>query len=114
VIKKNTLPELLAPSQDYTSAPAAGTEEIATTDSRAPGEPQTARRMINEKDLLRIIPVARSTLWRMEATGRFPRGVYILPGRKLWYEDEVAAWQAAVDGQFPRRRRPCRKNPKPG
>jgi prophage regulatory protein len=71
--------------------------------------------MLSEKQVLAIIPIARSTLWRLEATGRFPKGVYF-PGtnRKAYFEDEVAAWQIAMDGQQIGRRRPPRtKTPKP-
>ena len=30
------------------------------------------RRMLNEKQVLEIVPVGRSTLYRMEKAGRFP------------------------------------------
>jgi prophage regulatory protein len=70
-------------------------------EDHAPTEP---RRMLNEKQVLALIPIARSTLWRMERKGQFPKGTYILPGRKLWYADEVAAFQIALDGQSRGRR----------
>jgi predicted DNA-binding transcriptional regulator AlpA len=78
---------------------------------RPPDEPR-ARRMLNEKQVLAIVPIARSTLWRMEKTGKFPKGSYILGNRKLWFEDEVMAWQNAVDGQVGRKRRPRAKTAK--
>ncbi len=55
------------------------------------------RRMLNEKQVLEIIPVGRSTLWRMERAGKFPRSTYISPNRRVWFEDEIVAWQASVD-----------------
>jgi prophage regulatory protein len=63
------------------------------------------RRMLNEKDVLSIIPIGRSTLWRMERSGRFPRSTYISPNRRVWFEDEIVAWQNAVDEFNPNRGR---------
>ena len=67
--------------------------------------------MLSEKAVLALIPIARSTLWRLEATGRFPKGVYI-PGtnRKLYFEDEVRHWQESMEGQQIGGR--CRKSAK--
>jgi prophage regulatory protein len=64
-----------------------------------------ARRMLNEKQVLEIVPVSRTTLYRMEKAGRFPKPTYISPNRRVWYEDEIAAWQNAVDEFDPRRAR---------
>jgi prophage regulatory protein len=63
------------------------------------------RRMLNEKQVLEIVPVARTTLYRMEKTGRFPRSTYISPNRRVWFEDEIVAWQDAVDEFDPNRGR---------
>jgi prophage regulatory protein len=63
------------------------------------------RRMLNEKQVLEIIPVGRTTLYRMEKAGRFPRSTYISPNRRVWFEDEIIAWQNAVDEFDPKRRR---------
>jgi predicted DNA-binding transcriptional regulator AlpA len=63
------------------------------------------RRMLNEKQVLEIIPVGRTTLYRMEKAGRFPRSTYISPNRRVWFEDEIVAWQNAVDEFDPKRRR---------
>jgi len=63
------------------------------------------RRMMNEAQVLSIIPVSRTTLFRMEKTGRFPRSTYISPNRRVWFEDEIIAWQNAVDERDPRRGR---------
>jgi prophage regulatory protein len=73
-------------------------------EDRAPDEAQP-RRMLNEKQVLQLVPIARSTLWRMEKQGKFPKGSYILPGRKVWFADEVAAWQEQIEGQVGRRRK---------
>ena len=54
---------------------------------------KTARRMLTLKQVLRIVPLGRSTLQRMEADGRFPRGVMLAGNRKAWFEEDVAQWQ---------------------
>jgi prophage regulatory protein len=57
------------------------------------------RRMLNEKQVLQIVPVSPVTLWRMEKKGLFPKGTYISPNRKIWYEDEIIKWQTDVNGR---------------
>ena len=74
-------------------------EEVGTTDKSGP------RRMLNEKQVLQIIPLSRTTLYRMEKAGRFPKSTYISPNRRVWYEDQVIAWQRAVDEFNPNRGR---------
>jgi len=67
--------------------------------------------MLNEKQVLQIIPVGRTTLYRMEKAGRFPKSTYISPNRRIWFQDEITAWQNAVNGTS-RRHRPS-PGPKP-
>ncbi|KRR14604.1 hypothetical protein CQ12_10765 [Bradyrhizobium jicamae] len=64
------------------------------------------RRMLTEEQVLAIIPVSGVTLWRMVRDGRFPRPHYISPNRKVWFSDEIVAWQNDVERQ--RQRRPAR------
>ncbi len=66
-----------------------------------PPEPmnQAVRRMLNEKQVLAIVPVGRSTLWRMEKTGRFPKATHIATNRRIWFEDEVIRWQNEIGRQ---------------
>jgi prophage regulatory protein len=78
--------------------PKAETEDVAP-DKSAP------RRMLSEKQVLEIVPVGRTTLYRMEKTGRFPKSTYISPNRRVWFEDQVVAWQHAVDEFNPNRGR---------
>ncbi len=61
------------------------------------------RRMLNERQVLEIVPIGRTTLYRLEKAGRFPRSIYISPNRRVWFEDEIVAWQNAVDEFDPRR-----------
>jgi predicted DNA-binding transcriptional regulator AlpA len=72
-------------------------------------EPLGLRRMLNIEQVLAIVPVSEVTIWRNEKAGRFPRGSFISPNKKIWFEDEIIAWQRDVDG----RRRGRRKKPKP-
>ena len=55
------------------------------------------RAMINEAELLTIIRISRTTLFRMIKAGKFPRGVFVSENRKLWYSTEIAQWQSAID-----------------
>jgi predicted DNA-binding transcriptional regulator AlpA len=71
--------------------------------SDAPG----ARRMLNQDQVLAIVPVSATTLWRMEKAGRFPKSTFISANRRVWFLDEVVAWQREVDG----RRRGRRHHP---
>ena len=51
------------------------------------------RRMMSEKQILDLLPIARSTLQKWEKDGKFPRSVKIGDNRKAWFEDQVIAWQ---------------------
>lgn len=57
------------------------------------------RRMLNQEQVLRIVPVSPVTLWRMEKSGRFPKSSYISANRRVWFEDEIITWQREVDGR---------------
>src|SRR3954453_21475822 len=73
--------------------------------------PPEPRRMLSEKQVLEIVPIGRTTLYRMEKAGKFPRSTYISPNRRIWYEDEITAWQATVNEFDPRRGRGRRPSP---
>jgi prophage regulatory protein len=75
------------------------------TEDRASDESAGLRRMLSEKQVLRIIPVSRTTLFRMEKAGRFPRSTYISPNRRIWFADEIIAWQNTIDEFNPNRGR---------
>jgi predicted DNA-binding transcriptional regulator AlpA len=76
----------------------ADTEDSALAKSRP-------RRMLNEKQLLDIVPLSRTSIYRLEKAGKFPRSTYISANRRIWYEDEIVAWQNAVDEFDPARGR---------
>lgn len=76
----------------------AASGQQAETEDRALDKPEP-RRMLNEKQVLQIVPVSTVTLWRMEKNGQFPKGSYISANRKVWFEDEIVAWQNEVNGR---------------
>ena len=78
-------------------------EEISTEEGTS--DRSDPRRMLNEAQVLAIVPISRTTLFRLEKSGRFPRSTYICPNRRVWFADQVAAWQKAVDEFDPLRGR---------
>jgi len=71
---------------------AAAKRPEAETDAAAAPDRSGPRRMLNEAQVLAIIPVSRTTLYRMSKAGTFPAGTFISPNRKVWYESEIIAW----------------------
>ena len=60
-------------------------------------DPETrARRMLTIEQVLDIVPVSRTTIFRMERDRHFPASHEISPKRRAWYEDEILAWQGAL------------------
>lgn len=61
------------------------------------------RKMLTTEDVLQIVPVSRTTLFRMERDGRMPRSRMVSPNRKVWFGDEINEWQLALkQGRVPR------------
>jgi predicted DNA-binding transcriptional regulator AlpA len=89
----------------------AANRQQAETEDVTPDKPEP-RRMLSEKQVLGIVPVGRTTLYRMEKTGRFPRSTYISANRRVWFEDEIVAWQNAVDEFNPNRGRGKGRRPR--
>ena len=56
-------------------------------------EGSSARRMLTIDQVLQIVPVSRTTLYEMEKNKEFPQSHYITANRRVWFEDEVIAWQ---------------------
>jgi predicted DNA-binding transcriptional regulator AlpA len=59
-------------------------------------EVERVREMLTAEQVLEMIPISRTTLFRLERDGLFPQGQAITPHRKLWFKDEVIAWQKAL------------------
>ncbi len=81
--------------------PSAKSETILRT-AAAADQPEP---MLNEVQVLQLIPVARTTLHRMIKRGSFPKGVYVSANRVLWRASEIARWQLTVDECNPTRGR---------
>ncbi|MFH1572713.1 MAG: AlpA family phage regulatory protein [Acidobacteriota bacterium] len=52
-------------------------------------------RYIRFKELQRLVPLGRTTIWRMQREGTFPQSRRIGKIAKAWVEDEVLAWMKA-------------------
>jgi prophage regulatory protein len=58
------------------------------------------RRLLNLKQLRAMgIPWSRETLWRKEASNKFPRRVYLGKQTLVWLEDEILEWLAQRAGE---------------
>ena len=55
-------------------------------------EKEMAWRILSADQLGNLIPLSRSTIWRMERRGDFPRRFAITSGRVGWNEQEVQSW----------------------
>lgn len=54
------------------------------------------RKMLTVGQVLDIVPVKRTTLFKMERDGRFPASHYASANRRFWFADEVATWQETL------------------
>jgi predicted DNA-binding transcriptional regulator AlpA len=52
------------------------------------------RKMLSERQILDLLPIARSTLQQWEKQGLFSKSRIIGPNRKAWFEDEIIEWQS--------------------
>ena len=50
-------------------------------------------------ELRKLIPLSRSTIWRMERAGEFPQRIRIGKRRVGWRYSEVLAWIDSRQGQ---------------
>jgi predicted DNA-binding transcriptional regulator AlpA len=58
------------------------------------------RKMLTLEEVLTVVPVSETTLYRMQMDGRFPRSHAGLGQRRFWFEDEIRAWQDSLNGKF--------------
>jgi prophage regulatory protein len=71
-------------------------------DSNDKNEP---RKMLTMREVLDIVPIARTTLERLVRLKQFPKPTYISNNRRIWYADQIVEWQRLVDNSQPERRR---------
>jgi len=51
--------------------------------------------LLSVAEVCRITSLSRTTVWRMERAGDFPRRRQLSPGRVAWLESEIQQWIAA-------------------
>jgi prophage regulatory protein len=81
------------------AAPPLMPKEPNVTGPYLPAEPETARCMLNEKQVRAIVPVSHTALWRLVTKGQFPKPTFVSPNRCFWFQDVVLAWQNEIEGQ---------------
>lgn len=62
----------------------------------------TGQRCLREKDLLKIIPFSKSTLWRKIKDGTFPAPVKISVKVTVWLSEDIDYWFNTVGLTFER------------
>ena len=50
------------------------------------------KRVLRRKEVLRIVGVSPTTLWRMEQAGRFPKRIALGPNCAGWLSNEIDEW----------------------
>ena len=61
---------------------------------RAGGVLPMEERFVREPECRQITALSRTTRWRLERAGKFPRRRKISPGTIGWLRSEIAAWLA--------------------
>jgi predicted DNA-binding transcriptional regulator AlpA len=75
---------------------------IYSTEGNIKTGEKTMDALLKLRDLLEIMKISRSTLWRVQQQEDFPKPVALL-GRKRWRREELQAWldaQAALRSIF--------------
>jgi prophage regulatory protein len=49
-------------------------------------------RLLSWPEVKARVGLSRTSVWRLEREGKFPKRVRILPGRVAWRESEIVAW----------------------
>jgi prophage regulatory protein len=58
-------------------------------------------RLLSWEQVRLMASISRSTAWRMERDGAFPRRVRVSPGRVGWWESELTWWKRTRSGPTP-------------
>lgn len=58
-----------------------------------------ADRLLRERQVLDLIPWSRSTLWRQEREGKFPRRRKASKNTAVWLESEVVAFISSLSAE---------------
>jgi len=65
---------------------------MTTTTDEAPTY-EAPRKMLSIEEVLKLVPISRTTLFRLEREGRFPEGRVVGGRGKAWFADDIARWQ---------------------
>lgn len=57
---------------------------------------ELGERLLSWPQVRRLTGLSRTTAWRLQKTGDFPRPVALSPHRVAWRESDLAAWRAAL------------------
>jgi predicted DNA-binding transcriptional regulator AlpA len=68
-------------------------------------EDDLGERLLSWPQVRRLTGLSRTTAWRLQKTGDFPRPVALSPHRVAWRESDLAAWRAGLTPARTRRRR---------
>ncbi len=74
---------------------------VMTGDEGPPDVGGRDDRLLSWDQVERIASISRSTAWRMERDGEFPRRVRVSPGRVGWWESELTQWKRSRSGEVP-------------
>ena len=99
------VPETLGKKTGRTMTERAATATAVAALDIAEMEKAGVRIMLNERQLLQIVPLSAVTIWRLEKRGQFPRGSFISPNKRVWFRDEIIRWQEQVSGRGRRKAR---------
>ena len=53
---------------------------------------QGERAILSSRELLKLIPLSRATIWKMCREGRFPKPIQLSASRIGWQYTDVLAW----------------------
>src|SRR4051794_32868069 len=68
-------------------------KKVKEMNNAAADDTEQVREMLTAEQVLAVIPISRTTLFRLENDKLFPQGQLLTPHRKLWFKDDVIAWQ---------------------
>ena len=59
-------------------------------------------RLLNWAEVQARVRLSRTTVWRLERAGKFPRRIHVSPGRVAWRESEIddfvaGSWKPDTD-----------------
>jgi prophage regulatory protein len=72
--------------------PASKRQETNAKPDQATTRPDRPERLISFEEVHHRTGLSRTTIWRLERAGEFPRSVRISAGRRAWREADLDRW----------------------